>query len=85
MKLETFIRKINDNSYCAEYGTVISKLFGESDIEYDSNGIKNRDIEVFYLVRKSRDINAPYIIFFNGGPGIGFSQQFLNMMVTKIF
>ena len=76
MNLEVFNKKIIDRGYSSEVGVITSSLFGDQDLKFDSDGIENRDINIFYLVRKSKKDNAPYIIFFNGGPGIGFSQQF---------
>lgn len=76
MNLEEFNRKIIDNGYSSEVGMITSSLFGDKEFERDRNGIENRPIDIFYLIRKSKRDNAPYMIFFNGGPGIGFSQQF---------
>lgn len=76
MNLVAFDRRIADNGYASEVGVITSRLFADQDRTCDSDGIENRDIDIFYLVRKSKIDNAPYIIFFNGGPGIGFSQQF---------
>ncbi|MBN2826754.1 MAG: alpha/beta fold hydrolase [Tissierellales bacterium] len=76
MTIAEFKKKIVALNYDVELGVVKSMLFGNQDTKADENGIENSELEIFYLIRKSRLENAPYLVFFNGGPGIGFSQQF---------
>ncbi len=59
-----------------EYGWINSRLFGNSDMNIDSDGVKNKQIRVFYLIRKSNRKNAPYVVFFNGGPGIALTKLY---------
>lgn len=76
MNLSEFEERIKEKKYKVEFGTIESNLFADVDKEIDEFGTENRSIKVFYLIRKSLVEESPYIIFFNGGPGIGFTQQF---------
>ncbi|OFZ47613.1 MAG: hypothetical protein A2451_02565 [Bdellovibrionales bacterium RIFOXYC2_FULL_39_8] len=59
-----------------EYGWIDSHLFAEDKASTDAKGIENKTVKIFYLIRKANHQNAPYLIFFNGGPGIAFSEIF---------
>jgi len=76
MNFKDFIKEIKVKGYNVEFGRCKTKLFGDEEKGFDKNGIKNRDLEIFYLIRKAKANNAPYLIFFNGGPGVGFSQHY---------
>ncbi|MTI68491.1 MAG: alpha/beta hydrolase [Firmicutes bacterium] len=68
-----------------EYGWCKSKLFGESNLTLDKEGIENKKLDIFYMIRKSNIPNAPFMVFFNGGPGVGFTNTFLNHLENKNF
>lgn len=79
MRFNDFKTKIEQNKFDVEYGFIDSDLYGYKDSE------NNIVIKIFYLLRKGQSESSPYIIFFNGGPGIGFSEQFLQMDGYKDF
>lgn len=85
MNYVNFIKEVQKRRYNVDIGTCKTKLFGNNENEFDENGVKNRELEIFYLVRKGKLKNAPYLIFFNGGPGIAFSDAFLNYDGYKNF
>ncbi len=76
MQLHEFKERLEAEGHDIEVGMLQSKLFGALESLVDENKRSNRSLDIFYLIRKSNRENAPYMIFFNGGPGIGFSQQF---------
>ncbi|MBC8062978.1 MAG: hypothetical protein H7Y18_20295 [Clostridiaceae bacterium] len=43
---------INNNKSVFKYNWFKTKLFGESEKSTDENGVNNKEIEVFYVVRK---------------------------------
>ena len=69
-----FIRSLNNEN--VEYGWIKSDLFGENTISPNKNGVENRKIDIFYFIRKANRANAPYVIFFNGGPGIAVTDLY---------
>ncbi|WP_066498287.1 alpha/beta fold hydrolase [Abyssisolibacter fermentans] len=76
MEFSEFKEKVRKKKYNVEFGIIESNLFADEDKKIDEFGIRNRGLKIFYLIRKGLDEESPYIIFFNGGPGIGFSEQF---------
>ena len=76
MKINEFEKRIEEEKYNVSTGMIKTDLFGDESKKVDEYGVINREIEVFYLLRKSKVEDSPYLIFFNGGPGIGFSEQF---------
>lgn len=71
-----FLDRVKQTEYKIEVDTLETMLFGEDELSVDHNGISNRKIEIFYILRKSIIDNAPYMFFFNGGPGIGFTDHY---------
>ncbi len=67
-----FIKSLQGEN--VEYGWVDSHLFADDKTAVDAKGIDNKVVKIFYLIRKASHQNAPYLIFFNGGPGIAFSE-----------
>lgn len=59
-----------------QVGYIENNLFGDTEATSDENGIKNRKINVFYFIKKAIRENSPYLIFFNGGPGIAITDMF---------
>lgn len=68
-----------------DYGYCKTKLLGESHVSKDEEGITNRELEIFYIIRKVSNPNAPYVIYFNGGAGVGFTEGFLHRLVDEDF
>ena len=75
-KIHKFEERIAEEKHNVLFGKIRTKLFADKIQDVDEYGVSNREIEIFYLVRRSLVEGAPYLIFFNGGPGIGFSEQF---------
>lgn len=57
-----------------ETGFVENTLFEEG---CDKSVVANREVKVFFFVRKASRKNAPYMIFLNGGPGFAATDLFL--------
>jgi pimeloyl-ACP methyl ester carboxylesterase len=76
MEFHKFEERIVAEKHNVFFGKIKTKLFAEKIDAVDEYGVSNREIEIFYMVRRSLVEEAPYLIFFNGGPGIGFSEQF---------
>jgi len=85
MKNINIIKFIKDKEDIFNYGWCKTKLFGELEQKIDEKGVENKDIEVFYVIRRGSKENSPHIIFFNGGPGIGFSEHFFEHNGYKDF
>ncbi len=68
-----------------DYGYCKTRLFGGVQAAEDNEGIYNRDLDIFYIIKKASKSNAPYVIYFNGGPGVGFTDGFLHRLLDEDF
>ncbi|MGE3535716.1 MAG: alpha/beta hydrolase family protein, partial [Parachlamydiales bacterium] len=71
MKKESFLDFLKEKNY----------PFGFVSVELDKTSLKPNTTtsrKVFYFLRPARRPQAPYIVFFNGGPGMAASEMFLN-------
>ena len=85
-KLKKFVEQLDKlNNKNIEYGYSKCKLFGESDIMEDSDKVYNKELDIFYVIRRASCHSAPYMVFFNGGPGVGFTDGFVDMLDSDSF